>query len=66
MEVQGQEALLLLARVREQALVLEAQVKVLAAVLEQAQAQALDLALGVGLQQVVLEQGQQVLVQGQE
>ena len=63
--VQGQEVLLLLARVREQVLVLEALVKALAGVMEQAQAQVLDLALGVGLQQVVLERGQQVLARVQ-
>ena len=63
--VQGQEVLLLLARVREQVLVLEALVKALAGVMEQAQAQVLDLALGVGLQQVVLEQGQVELVRVQ-
>ena len=63
--VQGQEVLLLLARVREQVLVLEALVKALAGVMEQAQAEVLDLALGVGLQQVVLEQGQQVLARVQ-
>jgi hypothetical protein len=62
---QGQEVLLLLARVREQVLVLEALVKALAGVMEQAQAEVLDLALGVGLQQVVLEQGQQVLARVQ-
>jgi hypothetical protein len=33
--------------------------------MEQAQAEVLDLALGVGLQQVVLEQGQQVLARVQ-
>jgi hypothetical protein len=63
--VQGQEVLLLLARVREQVLVLEALVKALAGVMEQAQAEVLDLALGVGLQQVVLERGQQVLARVQ-
>jgi hypothetical protein len=63
--LQGQEVLLLLARVREQALVLEALVKALAGVMEQAQAEVLDLALGVGLQQVVLEQGQLVLARVQ-
>ena len=62
---QGQEVLLLLAKVREQALVLEALVKALAGVMEQVQAEVLDLALGVGLQQVVLEQGQQVLARVQ-
>lgn len=62
---QGQEVLLLLARVREQALVLEALVKALAGVMEQVQAEVLDLALGVGLQQVVLERGQQVLARVQ-
>jgi hypothetical protein len=60
---QGQEVLLQLARVREQVLVLEAQVRALAGVMAQAEEQVLDLALGVGLRQVVLERGQQVLVQ---
>ena len=58
---QGQEVLLRLAQVREQVLVLEAQMRILAGVMEQAEAQVLDLALGVGLQQVVLERGQVVL-----
>ena len=58
---QGQVVLLQLARVREQVLVLEAQVRILAGVMAQAEAQVLDLALGVGLRQVVLERGQVVL-----
>ena len=58
---QGQEVLLRLAQVREQVLVLEAQMRILAGVMAQAEAQVLDLALGVGLQQVVLERGQVVL-----
>jgi hypothetical protein len=58
---QGQEVLLQLARVREQVLVLEAQVRALAGVMAQAEEQVLTLALGVGLRQVVLEQGQVVL-----
>jgi hypothetical protein len=62
---QGQEVLLLLAKVREQVLVLEALVKALAGVMEQAQAEVLDLALGVGLRPLVLEQGQQVLARVQ-
>jgi hypothetical protein len=58
---QGQVVLLQLARVREQVLVLEAQVRALAGVMAQAEEQVLTLALGVGLRQVVLEQGQVVL-----
>ena len=63
---QGQEVLLRLAQVREQVLVLEAQVRVLVAVMAQVEAQVLDLALGVGLQQVVREQGQVELVRVKE
>jgi len=42
--------------------VLEAQVRALAGVMAQAEEQVLTLALGVGLEQVVLERGQQVLM----
>ena len=63
--LQGQEALLLLAKVREQVLRLEVLLRAQAGVLAQVEAEVLDLALGVGLQQVVLERGQQVLAQVQ-
>jgi GMP synthase PP-ATPase subunit len=64
--LQGQEALLLLAKVREQVLRLEVLLRAQAGVLAQVEAQVLDLALEVGLQQVVLEQGQLVLARVQE
>ena len=63
--LQGQEALLVLAKVREQVRLLEALVRAQAGVLAQVEAEVLDLALGVGLQQVVLERGQVVLARGQ-
>jgi hypothetical protein len=63
--LQGQEALLVLARVREQVRLLEALVRAQAGVLAQVEAEVLDLALGVGLQQVVLERGQVVLARVQ-
>ena len=64
--LQGQEVLLLLAKVREQVLRLEVLLQAQAGVLAQVEAEVLDLALGVGLQQVVLEQGQLVLARVQE
>jgi GMP synthase PP-ATPase subunit len=64
--LQGQEALLLLAKVREQVLRLEVLLRAQAGVLAQVEAEVLDLALGVGLHQVVLEQGQLVLARVQE
>lgn len=63
--LQGQEALLVLAKVREQVRLLEALVRAQAGVLAQVEAEVLDLALGVGLQQVVLERGQVVLARVQ-
>jgi hypothetical protein len=63
--LQGQEALLLLAKVREQVIRLEVLLRAQAGVLAQVEAEVLDLALGVGLQQVVLEQGQVALVKVQ-
>ena len=62
--LQGQEALLVLAKVREQVRLLEALLRAQAGVLAQVEAEVLDLALAVGLQQVVLEQGQVVLARG--
>jgi Zn finger protein HypA/HybF involved in hydrogenase expression len=59
--LQGQEALLVLAKVREQAQVLEVLLRAQAGVLAQVEAEVLELALAVGLQQVVLERGQVVL-----
>jgi hypothetical protein len=64
--LQGQEALLLLAKVREQVIRLEVLLRAQAGVLAQVEAEVLDLALGVGLRQVVLEQGQLVLARVQE
>jgi hypothetical protein len=64
--LQGQEVLLLLAQVREQVLRLEVLLRAQAGVLAQVEAEVLDLALGVGLRQVVLEQGQLVLARVQE
>jgi hypothetical protein len=64
--LQGQEALLLLAKVREQVVRLEVLLRAQAGVLAQVEAEVLDLALGVGLRQVVLEQGQLVLARVQE
>ena len=63
--LQGQAVLLLLAKVREQVLQLEVLLRAQAGVLAQVEAEVLDLALGVGLQQVVLEQGQVVLAKAQ-
>ena len=60
-----QEALLVLAKVREQVRLLEALVRAQAGILAQVEAEVLDLALGVGLQQVVLERGQVVLARVQ-
>jgi hypothetical protein len=65
MEVQGQEALLLLAKVREQVHLLEVLLRVQAGVLAQVEAEVLDLALGVGLHQVVGPQGQVELLRVQ-
>ena len=62
--LQGQEALQVLAKVREQVQLLEVLLRAQAGVLAQVEAEVLDLALAVGLQQVVLEQGQVVLGQG--
>jgi len=62
--LQGQEALLVLAKVREQVQLLEVLLRAQAGVLAQVEAEVLDLALAVGLQQVVLEQGQVVLGRG--
>ena len=59
--LQGQEALQVLAQVREQVQLLEALLRAQAGVLAQVEEQVLELALGVGLQQVVLERGQVVL-----
>ena len=64
--LQGQEALLVLAKVREQVQLLEALLRAQAGVLAQVEAEVLDLALAVGLRQVVLEQGQVVLARGQK
>jgi len=64
--LQGQEALLVLAKVREQVQLLEVLLRAQAGVLAQVEAEVLDLALAVGLQQVVLEQGQVVLGRAQE
>jgi hypothetical protein len=63
--LQGQEALLVLAKVREQAQVLEVLLRAQAGVLAQVEAEVLELALAVGLQQVVLERGQVVLARAQ-
>jgi hypothetical protein len=63
--LQGQEALLVLAKVREQVQLLEALLRAQAGVLAQVEAEVLELALGVGLQQVVLERGQVVLARAQ-
>jgi Zn finger protein HypA/HybF involved in hydrogenase expression len=63
--LQGQEALLVLAKVREQAQVLEVLLRAQAGVLAQVEAEVLELALAVGLQQVVLERGQVVLERAQ-
>jgi hypothetical protein len=64
--LQGQEALLLLEQVREQVRLLEALLRAQAGVLAVVEEEVLDLALAVGLQQVVLEQGQVVLARGQK
>ena len=64
--LRGQEALLLLEQVRGQVQVLEALLRAQAGVLAQVEAEVLDLALAVGLQQVVLEQGQVVLARVKE
>ena len=62
--LQGQEALQALAKVREQVQLVEVLLRAQAGVLAQVEAEVLDLALAVGLQQVVLEQGQVVLARG--
>jgi hypothetical protein len=62
---QGQEVLQVLAQVRQQVQLLEALLRAQAGVLLQVQEQVLELALGVGLQQVVLERGQVLLAQRQ-
>jgi len=62
--LQEQGALLVLAKVREQVQLLEVLLRAQAGVLAQVEAEVLDLALAVGLQQVVLEQGQVVLGRG--
>jgi hypothetical protein len=66
--LQGQEALLVLEQPQGQVQLLEALVRAQAGVLAQVEEEVLELALGVGLQQVVLERGQVVLarVQAQE
>lgn len=64
--LQGQEALLLLERVREQVRVLEVLLRAQAGVLAVVEEEVLDLALAVGLQQVVGPQGQAVLVRAKE
>jgi hypothetical protein len=56
--LQGQEALLLLERVREQVRLLEVLLRAQAGVLAVVEEEVLDLALAVGLQQVVGPQGQ--------
>jgi hypothetical protein len=63
--LQGQEALLVLAKVREQVRLLEVLLRAQAGVLAQVEEEVLELALGVGLQQVVLERGQVVLARVQ-
>ena len=63
--VRAQAVLALLERVQVQVQGLEALLREQVQVLAQVEAQVLDLALGVGLQQLVLEQGQVVLVQQQ-
>jgi len=60
--LQGQEALLLLEQVREQVQLLEALLRAQAGVLAVVEEEVLELALAVGLQQVVGPQGQVELV----
>jgi hypothetical protein len=64
--LRAQEVLLQLAQAQERVRVLEALLRVQEQVLVQVQAEVLDLALAVGLQQVVLEQGQVELVRVRE
>jgi hypothetical protein len=64
--LQGQEALLLLEQVREQVRVLEALLRAQAGVLAVVEEEVLDLALAVGLQQMVGPQGQVELVRAKE
>ena len=63
---QARVVLLLLERLQVQVLELESLLRGQAQVLSQVEAQVLDLALESGLRQAVLEQGQVVLVKGQE
>ena len=63
--LQGQEALLALAKVREQVQLLEALLRAQAGVLAQVEEEVLDLALAVGLRQAVGPQGQVELVREQ-
>jgi hypothetical protein len=63
--LQGQEALLVLAKVREQIQLLEALLRAQAGVLAQVEEEVLDLALAVGLRQAVGPQGQVELVREQ-
>jgi hypothetical protein len=62
--LQGQEALLLLEQVREQVRLLEALLRAQAGVLAVVEEEVLELALAVGLQQVVGPQGQVALGRG--
>jgi hypothetical protein len=64
--LRAQEVLLQLAQAQERVRVLEALLRVQEQVLVQVQAEVLDLALVVGLQQVVREQGQVELARVQE
>jgi len=63
--LQGQEVLLLLEQAQAKVQVLEALLRVQVVVLAQVEAEVLDLALAVGLQQVVGPQGQVELVRQQ-